>query len=103
MLATLKSLFSSTQEKIQLKQIEDHVLYEFPTCPYCFRVNRALKNMGLQIESRNIHQSQQFASELMQGGGRTMVPCLRIENEKGVQWMYESSDIIAYFKQKFND
>ena len=32
----------------------------------------------------------------MAGGGKTMVPCLRIESKDGVEWLYESSDINAY-------
>jgi len=33
----------------------------------------------------------------MQGGGKTQVPCLRIEQAGGeVEWMYESDDIIRY-------
>jgi len=34
---------------------------------------------------------------LIDGGGKSQVPCLRIESEDGaVQWMYESRDIINY-------
>lgn len=37
------------------------------------------------------------AQALMQGGGKTQVPCLRIEQaDGGVEWMYESNDIIQY-------
>jgi glutathione S-transferase len=40
--------------------------------------------------------------ELLNGGGRKTVPCLRIEDSSGsVQWMYESGDIIAYLQRKF--
>ena len=34
--------------------------------------------------------------ELVEGGGRQTVPCLRIEAEDGVRWMYESLDIMRY-------
>lgn len=35
--------------------------------------------------------------ELLVGGGRATVPCLRIEDDGGaVRWLYESEDIIEY-------
>jgi glutathione S-transferase len=40
---------------------------------------------------------------LVREGGRHKVPCLRIENaDKSVEWLYESSDIIARLKSQFN-
>lgn len=40
---------------------------------------------------------KEHAQALMQGGGKTQVPCLRIEQSDGqVEWMYESNDIIQY-------
>jgi glutathione S-transferase len=37
---------------------------------------------------------------LIEQGGHSQVPCLRIETTDGsVQWMYESDDIIAYLQQ----
>ena len=50
----------------------------------------------LDIELRST-SDREFASQLMQGGGKTQVPCLRIESDEGaVQWMYESDDIVNY-------
>ena len=38
---------------------------------------------------------------LMQGGGKTQVPCLRIETSEGkVSWMYESDDILSYINEQ---
>ena len=35
--------------------------------------------------------------ELLMGGGRATVPCLRIEDDAGaVRWLYESNDIVEY-------
>lgn len=42
------------------------------------------------------------AKALMQGGGKTQVPCLRIEQADGkVEWMYESDDIIRYLRAEY--
>ncbi len=102
MFAKLKSIFS-TKPNQPLHKVEGYSLYEFPTCPFCFKVRRALIRMGLDIELRNIHKSQQYATELITHGGRRMVPCLKIESKEGVFWMYESDDIIAHLKAKFTD
>ena len=35
--------------------------------------------------------------DLIRGGGRGTVPCLRIERDTGdVEWLYESVDIVEY-------
>jgi len=39
--------------------------------------------------------------ELEQGGGKIKVPCLKIEKEGQVTWMYESSDIVNYLEKEF--
>jgi glutathione S-transferase len=39
--------------------------------------------------------------DLVQGGGKLKVPCLRIhENSKDTIWMYESSAIISFLKSQ---
>tara|TARA_X000000950_G_scaffold6333_1_gene6846 strand:- start:16068 stop:16229 length:162 start_codon:yes stop_codon:yes gene_type:complete len=45
---------------------------------------------------RDVHREEDAFRELLQGGGRTTVPCLRIEREDGVEWMFESADIMRY-------
>ena len=78
-------------------------LYHFPTCPYCIRVRLVISKLKLKIELRDINRGPDHRGELVKGGGRAMVPCLRIENGNGtVQWMYESSDIIEYLRERFD-
>ena len=77
-------------------------LYEFTTCPYCVRVRRGIANLQLDIELRNIRKDRHFQEELIEGGGKGMVPCLRLEKEDGsVDWMYESKDIVRYLVKRF--
>jgi len=74
-------------------------LYHFVGCSYCYRVMSALRRLGIEIELRDIHQDQSFREELVRGGGKSQVPCLRIEETGGsVRWMYESVDIIKYLE-----
>lgn len=77
-------------------------LYHFSTCPYCAKVHRALRRLALKIEERNIRHNPDWSDELRSGGGKTQVPCLRIEGPEGAtRWMYESDDIVAYLKGRF--
>lgn len=75
-------------------------LYYYPACPYCYSVLQVLDNMCLDIERCNIAEDTDWLYELMEEGGRSTVPCLRIENpHEAVIWMYESYDIIDYLQQ----
>ena len=77
-------------------------LYQFEACPFCVKVRRAIKRLGLNIELRDAQNNAHFAEELLAGGGQRQVPCLRITEDNGqVRWMYESSDIVAYLESRF--
>ena len=83
-------------------QTKNLCLYHFPTCPYCLRVRRVIKQLKLDIELRNINQVSEYRTELLTHGGHTTVPCLRIQDGEGnVQWLYESSDITRYLVERF--
>jgi len=75
-------------------------LYHHQSCPYCAITRQAIKQTGLNIEQRDVLQNPQYRAELIKGGGKSQVPCLRIEKENGnTHWLYESKDIIQYLHQ----
>ena len=74
-------------------------LYHFTTCPFCIKVRLAMKIMGIGMECKNIHANAEYRAQLITGGGKPQVPCLRIVHNDAVRWLYESSDIIQYLKQ----
>lgn len=77
-------------------------LYQFHACPFCVKVRRAIKRLGLNIELRDAKNNTSFRQELLEQGGRIKVPCLRIAHPDGqIQWLYESDDIISYLEQHF--
>lgn len=79
-------------------------LYYFPACPFCVVVLDVLEQLDVTIELRNIFADPQWRQELIEGGGRKTVPCLRIEDEAmNVTWMYESRQIIHYLQDRFGD
>jgi glutaredoxin len=90
----------SDQEKIN-EEVKSIKLYQFYACPFCIKTRRVIKRLNLPIETRNA-QSGQYRAELLAGGGEVKVPCLKIESDDGVQWMYESTDIIQYLEKRFS-
>ena len=89
--------------ELDKKPIEGYQLYYFSTCPYCMIVRLALWWLGLKVPLKDILFHPGNNADLIAGGGKSQVPCLRIENEIGdVRWMYESIDIIRYLKSELN-
>ena len=89
------------------RQMAGLALYQYAACPFCVKVRWAMRRYSLNIDLRDAKRHPQFAEELVAGGGKLKVPCLRIERIEGgdgsdgdVTWMYESSDIIAYLEQR---
>lgn len=84
------------------QQTRDLVLYQFQSCPFCVKVRFVMKRLGLNIETRDARRVPSYREELLRGGGKIKVPCLRIMETNGqVRWLYESSDIISYLEQRF--
>jgi glutaredoxin len=84
------------------EQLKSLTLYQYKACPFCVKVRRALKRQSLPIETRDAKRSAAAREELLAGGGKLKVPCLRIdEGAGGVRWMYESGDIIGYLEKRF--
>ena len=78
------------------------VMYQFLTCPFCIKTRRAIKRLSLNIETRDALKHEASRQQLLQGGGEIKVPCLRITKEDGgVEWLYESNEIIRYLEQSF--
>ena len=74
-------------------------LYYSRYCYFCQKVLSFLRAQDMQIELRSTSDTE-HKKKLVQGGGKTQVPCLRIDSENGTQWMYESDDIIRYLGSK---
>lgn len=77
---------------------ESYVLYQYDSCPFCQRVRRFLAETGLSLPQKDTLRDAEARRELLTGGGDTQVPCLRIERDGEVTWLYESLDIIAYLR-----
>ncbi len=75
-------------------------LYNSDTCWFCARVRQTMDRLGMAIEIRDATGNPQHREALLKGGGKTQVPCLRIEEDGGaVRWLYESADICRYLEE----
>lgn len=79
--------------------MSSYALYYYDQCPFCQMVLREMRNTEVQVELMNTLTNPINRQDLIQGGGRGTVPCLRITSDNGdVKWMYESSDIVQFLK-----
>lgn len=111
MLDSLRSLFDPPaaveRDEAEQRRVDAEtagwVLYHYDGCLFCRRVERAIDRLALRIERRDILEQPECRAELVQGGGRPTVPCLRIPGDGAVgdRWMYESADIVAFLERRF--
>ena len=99
-----KGLDRTAQQQSEIDaQTAKLTLYQFAACPFCVKVRWSMKRLALNVETRDTKRDPQFANELLVGGGSPKVPCLKIEDDEGgVTWMYESSDILTYLDEHFS-
>lgn len=84
------------------KECENLTLYQFQACPFCIKVRRQIHRLNLKLSLADAKNDPNAREELLSGGGKLKVPCLKIESsENEVRWMYESSDINQYLEQRF--
>lgn len=95
---------SPKREAAEQKRVDalfaNMAIYEYTACPFCVKVRRALKRAGISIALKDA-KIEPYRSELLKGGGKAQVPCLKYSNADGsVHWLYESNDIINFLNAK---
>ncbi|MHB0775728.1 glutaredoxin family protein [Halomonas sp. WWR20] len=103
MFAKSKPVERSPQRQAEVdQQCQSLALYQTQFCPFCVKVRREMDRLKLPIELRDLGKQPRYRGELINGGGRGMVPCLQITHDNGqVEWMYESEDINRYLRRRF--
>ncbi|MGR5220304.1 glutaredoxin family protein [Vibrio parahaemolyticus] len=86
----------SADEKAQTME-----LYQFEACPFCVKVRREMKRQSVNIALKDAKNDNTAREELLSGGGKVKVPCLKITQNGNETWMYESSDIVSYLQKEF--
>lgn len=106
-LASCSTIFTppvkrSTQEQKKVdRQASCLTLYDCNQRPFNNKIQRHLKHLNVDVTVKNLNRCHVFQKELLSGGGRAQVPCLRIDTQNGSRWLYESDDIIRYLNRKF--
>ena len=91
---------SETEQAAVDKQTFSLQLYDMGSCPFCIKVRREMTRLNLNIKIVNA-QLPENKAVLLEQGGQTQVPCLRIDNNGKISWLYESSAIVDYLNKHF--
>lgn len=99
-----RSMERSESDQLKVDQkAQQYRLYELPACPFCVKVRREIKRLGLNISRLNVKTDANAMEELMAQAGKYQVPCLRVDDGNGAsKWIYESSDIIDLLRKEFS-
>ena len=57
------------------------IVYSTPTCPYCVRAKKFLKDNNIDFEDIDVSSNQQKSKEMIDKSGQMGVPTLDIEGE----------------------
>lgn len=91
------------QQRID-RETASMAIYEYRACPFCMKTRRALRRLNLHIELRDALHDTQHKNDLLQQGGKSQVPCLRITSENHEdRWMYESASIIHFLENQYGE
>ncbi|TVP92707.1 MAG: glutaredoxin [Pseudomonadaceae bacterium] len=103
-LTTPKAVARSVEDQAKVDSAcQDLALYQFQACPFCVKVRKEIARLGLDIELLDARNDEIHRTALVNGGGLTKVPCLRIAQSDGSQeWLYESSAINQWLKERFD-
>lgn len=75
-------------------------LFKMNNCPYCMKTMKEIKRLKINVDYKDINESEKHNKTLIQEGGKRQVPCLRISNNNTASiWLYESDAIIDYLKE----
>ena len=71
------------------------VLYKYDACPYCWRVMKAMEQLGVTgVEMKDTRKHPEDRQALVSLTGRTQVPCLVIDGTP----LLESEDIVDWLQ-----
>ena len=95
-----KTMRSEQDQTIAQNSMKGLSLYQFYACPFCVKTRRAIHQLNVTVEARDINKNPMHREQLELGGGKVKVPCLRIEEGDAVRWLYESDEIIKFLEMR---
>ncbi len=99
--------YSQRKNKKQIGLPKDELasrlsLYGYNTCIYCRNVSDVIDQLGISIKIRNTFKYPEYKQDLLIGGGKTSVPCLKITFQYSKElWLYDSTSIIDFLQRSF--
>ena len=92
---------AASQAEVE-QQCSSIVLYQYKTCPFCIKVRQEMRRLALNVQHLDAQHPGANRDDLVGGGGKAKVPCLKITDPAGkTQWLYESGEIIKYLRSRF--
>lgn len=96
-----KKIIRTAEEQQKVNDaVKNLSLYQFYACPFCIKVRRTMRRLNLEIKTIDA-QDKINKLKLIEKGGKFMVPCLKIKENKNTVWLYESDAIIDYLDKRF--
>lgn len=85
------------------RQSSNFALYQYRTCPFCIKVRQEMRRLSLNVDKLDAQHEGKNRDDLVNGGGKAKVPCLKITDQAGqTQWLYESGEIINFLRGRFS-
>ena len=95
-----KTIRSEAEQKTAQAAMQGLSLYQFYACPFCVKTRRAIHQLNVSLETRDINKNAAHREQLESATGKIKVPCLRIEENDKVRWMHESDEIIKFLQMR---
>ncbi|PHS63011.1 MAG: glutaredoxin [Thalassobium sp.] len=101
-LLPVRPVMRSANEQLLLDRESRRMhLYYCRNCPSSITVKRHCERLGLRVVEKDVLRVNAYRNELLNGGGAPKVPCLRVDDEQGGQWLYSPDAILDYLKNRF--
>ena len=95
-----KTIRSEAEQRTAQAAMQGLSLYQFYACPFCVKTRRAIHQLNVSLETRDINKNAAHREQLESATGKIKVPCLRIEENDKVRWMHESDEIIKFLQMR---
>ncbi len=89
------------EKQLENKKNHEMILYRLQACPYCERVVRKLKDLGIGYHSRFVEPLHSTRNIVKKVSGSRTVPVL-IDKNTGVT-LSESAKIVEYLDTNYGD
>jgi len=74
-----KTIRSEAEQRTAQAAMQGLSLYQFYACPFCVKTRRAIHQLNVSLETRDINKNAAHREQLESATGKIKVPCLRIE------------------------